>query len=70
MCSDSRSLNKQTVNNRYPLPRIDDLFDQLHFAKVFSSVDLQSAYYRVRLEPEDVPKTAFTTPQALKGCLN
>ena len=51
-CVDYRSLNKQTVKNRYPLPRLDDLFDQLQGAKVFSSIDLQSAYYQVRLKPE------------------
>ncbi len=65
MCIDYRSLNQQTVKSRYPLPRIDDLFDQLHGAQVFSSIDLQSAYYQVRLKPEDVPKTAFTTPLGL-----
>ncbi len=65
MCIDYRSLNKQTVKNGYLLPRIDDLFDKLQGSKVFSSIDLQSAYYQVRLKPEDVPKTAFTTPQAL-----
>ena len=47
------------------MPRIDDLFDQLQGAKYFSSIDLQSAYYQVRLKPEDVPKTAFTTPMGL-----
>lgn len=60
MCVDYRALNKQTRKNRYPLPRIDDLFDKLHGARVFSSIDLQSAYHQVRLKPEDVPKTAFT----------
>ena len=65
MCIDYRSLNQQTVKNRYPLPRIDDLFDQLQGAKVFSSIDLQSAYYQVRLKPDAVPKTAFTTPLGL-----
>ena len=67
MCIDYRSLNQQTMKNRYPLPRINDLFDQLQGAKVFSSIDLQSAYYQVRLKPEDVPrsKTAFTTPLGL-----
>lgn len=49
MCIDYRSLNKQTIKNRYPLPRIDDLFDKLQGAKVFSSIDLQSACYQVRL---------------------
>ena len=65
MCIDYRAVNKQTVKNRYPLPRIDDLFDRLQGAKVFSSIDLQSAYHQVRLKPEDEPKTAFTTPMGL-----
>ena len=65
MCIDYRSLNEQTVKSRYPLPRIDDLFDKLQGAQIFSSIDLQSAYYQVRLKPEDVPKTAFTTPMGL-----
>ena len=65
MCIDYRALNKQTKKNRYPLPRIDDLFDKLQGATVFSSIDLQSAYHQVRLKPEDVPKTAFTTPFGL-----
>ena len=65
MCIDYRSLNQQTVKNRYLLPRIDDLFDQLQGVQVLSSIDLQSAYYQVRLKPEDVPKTAFTTPLGL-----
>ena len=62
MCVDYRALNKQTVKNRYPMPRIDDLLDKLAGAKVFSSLDLQSAYNQVRITPEDVPKTAFRTP--------
>ena len=65
MCLDFRGLNEQTVKNRYPLPRIDELFDKLQGASVFSSIDLQSAYNQVRLKPEDVPKTAFTTPFGL-----
>ena len=65
MCIDFRGLNEQTVKNRYPLPRIDELFDKLQGATVFSSIDLQSAYNQVRLKPEDVPKTAFTTPFGL-----
>ena len=63
MCIDYRGLNKQTVKNRFPT--IDDLLDQLSGAKVFSSIDLQSAYHHVRLKPEDVPKTAVTTPMGL-----
>ena len=65
MCINYRSLNQQTVKNRYPLPCIDDLFDQLQGAQVFSSIDLQSAYYQVRLESVDMPKTAFTRPLGL-----
>ena len=65
MCVDSRALNKQTVKNSYPLPRIDDLYDKLAGSTVFTTLDMQSAYYQVRLHPEDVPKTAFTTPLGL-----
>jgi hypothetical protein len=62
MVIDYRALNKITVKNRYPLPRIEDLFDGLQGAKVFSSLDLQSGYHQVRIAAEDVPKTAFRTP--------
>ena len=65
MCVDYCALNKQTRKNRYPLLRIDDLFDKLQGVKVFSSIDLQSAYHQVRLKPEDVLETAFTTPFGL-----
>ena len=68
MCIDYRALNKQTKNNRYPLPRIDDLFDKLQGATVFPSIDLQNAYYQVGLKPEDVSKAAFTTPFGLFEC--
>ena len=60
---DFRALNKQTVKNRYPLPRIDDLLDQLQGAKVFISLDLLSGYHQVPLHASDIPKTAFRTPQ-------
>jgi hypothetical protein len=65
MCVDYRALNKLTVKNRYPLPRIDDLLDRLQGGTVFSSLDLTSAYHQIRLTSDDVPKTAFKTPFGL-----
>lgn len=62
MCVDYRALNKLTVKNRYPLPRIDDLLDQLSGARYFTSLDLQSGYHQIKITPEDMPKTAFRTP--------
>ncbi|KAL0556280.1 hypothetical protein IC582_004792 [Cucumis melo] len=59
LCIDYREWNKVTVKNRYPLPRIDDLFDQLQGATVFSKIDLRSGYHQLRIKDEDVPKTAF-----------
>ncbi|KAA0041239.1 pol protein [Cucumis melo var. makuwa] len=59
LCIDYRELNKVTVKNRYPLPRIDDLFDQLQGATVFSKIDLRSGYHQLRIKDGDVPKTTF-----------
>jgi hypothetical protein len=61
LCIDYRQLNKVMVKNKYSLPQIDDLFDQLKGAKVFSKIDLRSGYYQMRIKGQDVPKTAFRT---------
>ncbi|GMI64629.1 hypothetical protein HRI_000132200 [Hibiscus trionum] len=61
MCIDYRQLNKLTIKNKYPLPRINDLFDQFRGASVFSKIDLRSGYYQLKVKDVDVPKTAFRT---------
>ncbi|GJT68561.1 putative reverse transcriptase domain-containing protein [Tanacetum coccineum] len=61
MCIDYRELNKLTVKNRYPLPRIDDLFDQLRGSSVYSKIDLRSGYHQLQVREEDIPKMAFRT---------
>jgi hypothetical protein len=65
LCVDYRPLNAVTIKNKYPLPCIDILFDQLPGAQVFSKIDLRSSYHQIKICAEDVPKTAFTTRYGL-----
>jgi hypothetical protein len=65
LCVDYRPLNAVTVKNKYPLPHIDILFDQLTGARVFFKVDLHSNYHQIKIRPEDVPKTTFSTRYGL-----
>jgi hypothetical protein len=65
MCVDYRSLHEVTIKNKYPLPRIEDLVDQMIGAKVFSKIDLRSGYHQLKIRMEDIPKTAFTSRYGL-----
>jgi hypothetical protein len=65
LCVDYRPLNAVTIKNKYPLPRIDILFDQLAGAQVFSKIDLRSGYHQIKIRAKDIPKTTFTTRYGL-----
>ena len=65
MCVDYRPLNAVTIKNKYPLPRIDTLFDQLAGGKVFSKIDLHLGYHQIKIRQQDIPKTAFSTRYGL-----
>ena len=65
MCVDYRALNKATIRNQYPIPRVDDLLDQLRGAKVFSAIDLMQGYYQIKIQDANCAKTAFKTPMGL-----
>jgi hypothetical protein len=69
MCVDYRSLNEVTIKNKYSLPRIEDLFDQMRGATLFSKIDLRSGYHCLKIQTEDIPKTTFTTRYGLYECL-
>jgi hypothetical protein len=61
LCIDYRQLNKLSIKNKYPLPRINDLFDQLGGASIFSKIDLRSGYHQVQIKGEDIHKTTLWT---------
>jgi hypothetical protein len=69
MCVDYRNMNEVTIKNKYSLPRIEDLFDLMRGAKVFSKIDLRLGYHQLKIRTEDVPKTTFTTRYGLYGFL-
>jgi hypothetical protein len=65
MCVDYQSLNEVTIKNKYPLPLIDDLFDQMKGASMFSKIDLRSGYHQLKIQESDIPKTTFCTRYGL-----
>jgi hypothetical protein len=65
LCVDYRKLNEVTIKNKYPLPKIQELFDQLNGAKVFSKIDLRTGYHKLKVRESDIPKTTFTTRYGL-----
>jgi hypothetical protein len=65
MCVDYRTLNDVTVKNKYPLPRIEELFDQMRGARVFSKIYLRSGYHQMKIRPSNIPKTNFSTQYGL-----
>jgi hypothetical protein len=67
MCIDYRTLNSMTIKNKYPLPKIKDLWDRLKKAKFFSKIDLRSGYHQMKIREEDIPKMTFTTRYGLYG---
>ena len=69
LCIDFKELNKMTIKNKYPFPKIDDLFDKLQGFCVFSKIDIRSEYYQLRVKSEDILKTAFRTRYEYHECL-
>jgi hypothetical protein len=65
MCVDYQFLNEMTIKNKYPLPWIEDLFDQMKGVNVFSKIDLRSGYHQLKIQESDIPKTAFRTSTQL-----